>query len=253
MSDVRVEIDGRAATAADLLEASSGFGHFTAMQVRGGRTRGLALHLRRLEEATRELFDAPLDAERVRWCVRHALGGDADASVRVYLHESEPEPAIVVTVKPPGGVASSVRLRSVGYQRPAAHLKHLAAGQGWYSRLARAGGFDDALLVDLDGVISETAIANIGFFDGDGVVWPDAPQLRGITMQLLERALPSRGVPCVRAVTRLADLPSFDGAFVSNARGVAPVAAIDDVDLAVPREVLAALTDAYDAVPWDPL
>ena len=146
-----------------------------------------------------------------------------------------------------------MRLRSVDYQRPAAHIKHLATGQGWYSRRARASGFDDALLVDPDGVISETAIANIGFLDGDGVVWPDAPQLRGITMQLLERALPSRGVPSVRAVTRLADVQFFDGAFVSNARGVAPVDAIDDVGLAVPREALAALTDAYDAVPWDPL
>jgi branched-subunit amino acid aminotransferase/4-amino-4-deoxychorismate lyase len=102
-------------------------------------------------------------------------------------------------------------------------------------------------------VISETAIANIGFFDGDGVVWPDAPQLRGITMQLLDQALPLRGVPCVRAVVRLADVTSFDGAFVANARGVAPVAAIDDVHLAVPREPLVALTDAYDIVPWDPL
>jgi hypothetical protein len=52
---------------------------------------------------------------------------------------------------------------------------------------------------------------------------------------------------------RLADVSSFDGAFVANARGVAPVAAIDDVHLAVPREPLVALTDAYDIVPWDPL
>jgi hypothetical protein len=36
---------------------ASAYGHFTAMQVRGRRTRGLALHLRRLEAATKELFE----------------------------------------------------------------------------------------------------------------------------------------------------------------------------------------------------
>ena len=34
----------------------------------------------------------------------------------------------------------------------------------------------------LDGQISETAIANDGFLDGDGIVWPEAPHLHGITV-----------------------------------------------------------------------
>src|SRR5205814_4396528 len=124
-------------------------------------------------------------------------------------------------------VSTPQRLRSVRYQRPDAHLKHLATGQGYYSRLARRNGFDDALLTSADGAVSETAIANIGFFDESGIVWPDAPLLHGVTMQLLEHRLPELGVPSQRAPVRLADIGAFEGAFLSNARGVDAVKQVD--------------------------
>jgi len=158
---MRIEIDGREVDAAQLWSTASAYGHFTAMQVRGGRTRGLALHLDRLEAATAELFDSGLDRNRVVALIRHALGGHDDASVRVYIFESAEEPAIMVTVKPSGGVSTPQRLQSVRYERPDAHLKHLATGQSYYSRLARRNGFDDALLTGDEGVVSESAIANI--------------------------------------------------------------------------------------------
>jgi branched-subunit amino acid aminotransferase/4-amino-4-deoxychorismate lyase len=252
MSDpLHVEIDGRHASAEELWTTVSGYGHFTAMQVRGRRTRGLALHLRRLEAANRELFDADLDGDRIRWCIRHALHDIEDASVRVYVYESDAEPATVVTVKAPGGVSTPQRLQSVRYQRPDAHLKHLATGQGYYSRVARVNGFDDALLTAADGAISESAIANVGFFDGSGVVWPDAPHLHGITMQLLERMLPELGVASRREPVRLQDITAFAGAFLSNARGVAAVSAVDDVRLPPPDEWMPTVADAYASVPWD--
>ena len=157
----------------------------------------------------------------------------------------------MVTVKQPGGVSSPQRLQSVRYQRPDAHIKHLATGQAFYSRLARRNGFDDALLTASDGIVSESAIANIGFFDGSGVVWPDAPLLHGITMQLLERALPGAGVPSRRAPVRLQDITSFEGAFLSNARGVAAVSQVDGTSLPMPAERMQAVADAYASVPWD--
>ena len=249
----RLEIDGRQVGAEAAMSIAAGFGHFTAMQVRDGRTRGLALHLARLERANRELFGVSLDGERVRTLIRHALGRIVDASVRVYVFETEAEPATMVTVKAPGGVRSPQRLLSVRYQRPDAHLKHLATEQGYYTRLAQRQGFDDALLTDDGGIVSESATANIGFFDGAGVVWPDAPMLHGVTMQLLERTLPDRGVPSRRATIRLSDIPSFEGAFLSYARGVAVVSGVDDVDLPANGARMRILEDAYDAVPWDPI
>ena len=62
-----LEINGRAATAGELRAlALGGYGHFTAMQVRGGRTRGLQLHLDRLDAASREMFGAALEGGQVR-------------------------------------------------------------------------------------------------------------------------------------------------------------------------------------------
>ena len=83
--DVRIEVNGcEADEAAVSLLDHEGWGHFTAMQVRGGRTRGLGLQLARLEAAHREVYGRALSGEEVRARVRHALGGQPDASVRVY-------------------------------------------------------------------------------------------------------------------------------------------------------------------------
>jgi branched-subunit amino acid aminotransferase/4-amino-4-deoxychorismate lyase len=248
---IHVEIDGHPTSAEALWSIASGYGHFTAMQVRGRATRGLALHLARLEEATRALFGTGLDGERVRGLVRHALGETEDASVRVYVFESDTRPATMVTVRPPGGVATPQRLMSVVYQRPDAHLKHLATGQAYYGRLARRAGFDDALLTRADGVVSESAVANVGFLDVDGVVWPDAPLLHGITMQLLEQRLPELGIPSRRTPVRLADVPAYEGAFLSNARGIAVVSDLDGTPVRAPAARLRAIADAYASVPWD--
>ena len=129
--------------------ALDGSGHFTSMQVRGGRIRGLDLHLARLDEGSRELFGSGLDGERVRSCIRHALAGDVrDASVRVMVHEAADHGAqsVMVTLRPPfNGPDHALALQPVGYQRTLAHVKHLGGfGQGHHARMARRAGFDDA-------------------------------------------------------------------------------------------------------------
>ena len=101
------------------------------------------------------------------------------------------------------------------------------------------------------GVISEGAITNIGFFNGDELVWPDAPALRGITMQILERTLPGHGVSSRHGPVHTADLRSFTAAFVTNSHGIAPVAEIDDVILPVDDSLTRILTEAYESAGWD--
>jgi branched-subunit amino acid aminotransferase/4-amino-4-deoxychorismate lyase len=250
---VTIEMDGAEPDADRLWETVTGYGHFTAMQVRNGRTRGLSLHMERLDAANRETFGIGIDPERVRSLIRHALGDTADASVRVYLYEGEHRPATIVTVRPPGEVTNPQRLRSIRYQRPDAHIKHVTTDQGHYRRQVQGEGFDDALLTDDSGRISETTMANIGFFDGTGVVWPDARMLHGITMQLLERALPDSGVSSRSVPVHLRDIPSFDGAFLTNARGIATIAVVDDVGMGRSPERMESVADAYASVPWDPL
>jgi branched-subunit amino acid aminotransferase/4-amino-4-deoxychorismate lyase len=255
VATVHIEVDGAAPTPEQLRErALDGYGHFTAMQVRAGRVRGLALHLARLDAADRELFGTCLDRARVRAYVRHALAtaGTADASVRVNVYEAG---SVLVTVRPPGAMPEGpLRLRSVPYQRALAHLKRTADfGQAYYLRLVARGGYDEALLTGAGGVVSEGGITNVGFLDGTGVLWPDAPALAGITMQLLEPRLAGAGLPTRRGPVRLADLTSFAAAFVTNSRGIAPVGSVDDVPVPVDPGLMKTLADVYDAVPWDEL
>ncbi|HXC81131.1 MAG TPA: aminotransferase class IV [Trebonia sp.] len=250
----RVEIDGRPATAEQLrASALGGYGHFTAMQVRNGRARGLDLHLARLAAGNRELFDAALDAAAVRDHIRHALGDSGDASVRVYVCELADRPSVIVTVRPPGGMPGGPwKLQSVPYQRAVAHIKHVGDfGQGYYQRLARGNGFDEALLTGPEAEIAEGSITNVGFCDGASIIWPAAPALAGITMQLLDRELPATGLTSRRARVRVPDVGSFTGAFVTNARGIAAVGQIDGHVLAVDGKLMTTLTDAYQSVSWD--
>jgi branched-subunit amino acid aminotransferase/4-amino-4-deoxychorismate lyase len=252
---LHVEIGGRPASAEQLSAlAQDSYGHFTAMQVRAGRVRGLDLHLARLTVANQELFGAGLDPGTVREHIRAALGEDRrDASVRVYVLELLGQPSVVVTVRPPGGMPQVPwKLQAVPYQRSLAHIKHAADfGQGYYLRLAHRNGFDEALLTGPGDVISEGSITNVGFCDGATIVWPDAPALAGITMQLLDRELPTAGLASRRARVRVADVGSFSAVFVTNARGIAAVAQIDGHAVPVDAGLITALTAAYQSAAWD--
>lgn len=57
----RIELNGAPAGSLDLAGAF-GYGHFTAMQVRDGKVRGLDVHLDRLGHATLDRTDTRLGA-----------------------------------------------------------------------------------------------------------------------------------------------------------------------------------------------
>ncbi|MFJ6674902.1 aminotransferase class IV [Actinosynnema sp. NPDC091369] len=248
---LRIEIDGGPPTT-DRLAAGllANYGHFTAMQVRDRRVKGLDLHLRRLDAANRELYGAGLAGDHVRALIAHALGDVRDAAVRVVVFGLG-EPSVLVAVRPPTTPpVTPQRLVPVTYTRPLPHVKHVGGfGQIHHGKRAEQAGYDDALLTTSDGVVVEGAIANIGFFDHDGgVVWPRADWLHGITMQLLERELPTR-----REVVRLADVGRYRGAFLANSIGLVGVSRIDDVEYPVDDPALDRVRAAYDAVPADPV
>ncbi|MFJ1619407.1 MULTISPECIES: aminotransferase class IV family protein [unclassified Streptomyces] len=252
------EFDGRPATEADLrIPAFLGYGHFTAMQVRDGRVRGLDLHLARLDAASQELFERGLDGDRVRALVRHALDGAGvrDASVRVhgFLPSEDAETTVMVTVRGPARKSAEPHaLMSVPYARTVPHIKRPGEfGQTYYARLAGRAGFDEALLTLPGGVVTEGAITNIGFWDGTSVVWPDAPCLLGITMALLERELPGAGLESVRRPVTLEGLGAFRSAFLTNSQGIAPVRRIDDTEFAVDEELMKRIGQAYEGARWD--
>lgn len=255
----RVEIDGRAATVEEIWELDmSTQGHFTAMQVRGRQTLGLDFHLKRLDAATRELFGAGLDGERVRSCIKHALADhieDASVRVNVFRPGSAGDVTVVVSVRPPASAPPEGQtLQTIEYQRPDPHIKHASGfGQGYYRGLANGNGFEEALFVGSDGLISEGSITNIGFIDGDAIVWPNAPALLGVMMQVLQRELDTGGVSWRYGPVRVTDLASIDGAFVTNSHGMASIARIDDLGMPTDSELMRTASELLAAARYDPI
>jgi branched-subunit amino acid aminotransferase/4-amino-4-deoxychorismate lyase len=248
--DVTIEVNGGPADqgTADLLDYE-GWGHFTAMQVRGGRTRGLDLHLSRLEAAHREAYGRTLSGAEVRDRIRHALAGRAAASVRVYGYWA----GLIVTVREPQDMPPRPHsMTALQFQRPLARLKHVGSwGQGRFREIALAAGFDEGLLVDETGRISEGTITNVGFWRDGVVIWPQAPKLAGITMLVLRRQLTAAGIGQAEEPVRVADLPGYDGMLLCNSRGWAPVGRVDDLVMAQDEVFTSVIAAALDAGPAD--
>jgi branched-subunit amino acid aminotransferase/4-amino-4-deoxychorismate lyase len=248
--DVTIEVNGREAGQAEVsLLEHEGWGHFTAMQVRGGRTRGLDLHLARLEAAHQEVYGRPLGGQEVRNRIRHALGGRPDASVRVYGYWA----GLIVTVRKPQDTPDRPHsMKVVEFQRPLARLKHVGSwGQGRSSDAALAAGFDEGLLTDETGRISEGTVTNVGFWREGTVVWPDAPKLDGITMLVLRRQFEAAGVGQAEETVRVQDLPRYGGMILCNSRGWAPVGRVDDQVISQDEAFTAVIKAALGSCPWD--
>jgi branched-subunit amino acid aminotransferase/4-amino-4-deoxychorismate lyase len=248
--DVTIEVDGRQADQATIsLLDHEGWGHFTAMQVREGRVRGLDLHLSRLAAAHHEVYGRALDGQQVRARIRHALGARLHASVRVYGYWA----GLIVTVRAPQDTPDRPHsMTAVHFQRPLARLKHVGSwGQGRFRQLALDGGFDESLLVDETGRISEGTITNVGFWRDGTVIWPQAPKLDGITMLILRRQLAAAGVPQAEEPVRVQDLPGQHGMILCNSRGWAPVGRVDDLKIPQDEAFTAAIAAAINACPWD--
>jgi branched-subunit amino acid aminotransferase/4-amino-4-deoxychorismate lyase len=248
--EVTIEVNGREAgpEAVSLLE-HEGWGHFTAMQVRGGRARGLDLHLARLEAAHQEVYGRALGGQEIRNRIRHALGGRPDASVRVYGYWA----GLIVTVREPQGMPDRPHaMTAVPFQRPLARLKHVGSwGQGRFRESALAAGFDEGLLIDETGRISEGTITNVGFCRDGTVIWPDAPKLDGITMLVLRQQLTAAGVEQAEEPVRVSELPGYDGMILCNSRGWAPVGRVDDLVIPQDETFNGVIAAAIDGCPRD--
>jgi branched-subunit amino acid aminotransferase/4-amino-4-deoxychorismate lyase len=258
-----VHRNGRPATAEELAPlAFAGYAHFTAMQVRGGRIRGLDLHLERLRSASVELFGRALPDDRVRSYLRAALeAGPADLSLTATVYPpvgeftvagADAEPEVLVRTgpaasAPPGPLA----LAAVEYERVVPAVKHVGeVAKTYFLRQAVEQGFDDAAFVDRRGRFSEATIWNLAFWDGTAVVWPEAEMLGGVTMGILRRQLERLDVPQRVHEVTLADLPAMAGAVVMNSwtPGVA-VCRIGAVSVPEAPSFLALLHRAYQAEP----
>ena len=255
--ETRLWIDGAPADVDALTTAALvNYGHFTAMQVRAGRVRGLQHHLQRVEAAHRELFGHGLDLEHVQALWAQAAAVTPDAYLRAtFFQDSSASTRVLVVVRDPVDPSTSPqRLTAVDYVRPFAHLKHVGTfAQIRHGEQAERAGYDDALLITPAGHIAETTMANVGFLADDRVVWPSAPMLHGIGQRLIQNAIPDAGLRQEHAPVALDDLHGLDAAFTINSVGVAPVGQIDTHRFGSPHARLRRIIELHDALPWDRL
>lgn len=238
--------------------AQVNYGHFTTMQVRERRVRGFGLHLQRLATATRELFGSDLDIDRVRAQVRQLLD-DEPVSLRITVFSAELDRAhLERAVAPDVLIATSparsprcgpLRVQSIRHERVLPRIKHIGMFDLLYLwRQARIAGFDDFVLTTAAGEIAEGSTWNIGFWDGRRVVWPSAPALPGITLQLLDAGLRDQGVESVTRPVLCDQLSGFRSAFMLNSRSVGPlIESIDTQRFEVDGELLRMLTAACES------
>lgn len=268
MSLPQIEINGVPASTQAVLAVTSGYGHFTSLQVRDGAVAGLSLHFQRLADATQRLFGSTLDLAQLRvWLQQAVQNANAlsAASVRIVVHSAHfnrerPEASAAVDVMIAVSAAIErkqvplrVQLRS--YERELPQVKHLATfGLLWQRREARLAAYDDALFATHAGLVSEGSVWNIGFWDGSRVIWPQAPMLDGISQQVLKLGLARNGVTSEVRELRADKLRELRSAFACNANGVAvPIASIDDIGFDPAPEFIAELLRCYRSVEPEPI
>jgi len=224
-----VHRNGRPATAVELAPlAFLGYAHFTSMQVRGGQVRGLDLHLERLRAASSKLFGHALPDEKVREFLRAAIAAgpsDLTLTATVYppageftVDATDVEPAVLVRTGPAAfGPEGPLSLAVVDHERFMPTIKHVGEpAKTYFLRRAAEQGFDDAVMVDRHGRVSEATIWNLAFWDGEAVVWPDAAILAGTAMGIVQRQLDRLEVRQRVREVKVADLPLLAGALVMN-------------------------------------
>ncbi|MFI2912567.1 aminotransferase class IV family protein [Streptomyces sp. PDY-4] len=256
------ELNGRPVTPDALLTlALTNYGHFTSMRVDEGRVRGLGLHMERLVRDCHVVMGAELDPERVLGYVRQAtsdLTGSFvvrvtifDPAVTMGRPDKADNPHVLVTVRPAADLPMPpLRVKSVRYERDVPTVKHAGLfGSLHARRTALLDGADDALFIGPDDRVSEGGTWNVGFISEDGVVWPKADVLPGVTMALLQQSGPHSTAPVA-----LAEAQGMQAAFATNTTiGVRALSSIDDVPMTTEHPLLIQLRDSYLAIPGERL
>lgn len=253
MLDAMAQMNGRPVTLDELQTlALTNYGHFTSFRVDNGRVRGFSLHLDRLVRDCQVLFAVDLDPARVRALIAQAAPATGSVTIRVTVFDpatdlghpsAAADPQVLVTQRPAGTLPlPPLTAQTVAHARDLPEVKSIGLfGSLRRRRAAQLAGFDDALFTESSGLICEGVTWNVGFFDGQHVIWPEATYLPGITMKLLQTGFPHKIAP-----VSVTDLPSMELAFATNAAiGVRAITMVNDVAYPSASAVVDELRETY--------
>ena len=214
----------------------NGWGLFTTLHVFDGTPFAFEKHWRRLEkDSARTHCPFPFDAEKVRGYLGEVLRANqvVEGCARIYAiynqvghwrsDESFPPVDLFLcsTDLPTFRQPARLNLREHGRYAasPLAGVKVTSwLNNVWNFYEAQQAGFDEVVLLNERGEVSECTAANVFCVRGGRVLTPplDSGCLEGITRSILLEIGPRAGVSCEEAVLRPADLFSADEVFISS-------------------------------------
>ena len=246
-----------------------GWGIFTTLRISRGESFAFERHWRRLEKDA-GIVHLPLShtSAKVRVHLHEVIRANqvTDGCARIYLvynkvgfwQSDEPRPAVDLIIYSSGlpSYSEPMRLTVREHGRhaasPLAGVKSISwLPNVWAVAEAQKEGFDEVVLLNERGEVSECTAANI-FAAKDGKVFTpplSSGCLEGVTRGILHEISPDIGVPVIEKNLRLEDLYSADEVFISSTnRNVIGVGEIAGIKIAgAPGPVTRKLDDVFEA------
>jgi len=225
-----------------------GDGFFETLRVENGHPHFLNDHLERLRASAQAFrLDLPAVAWKERLDRLLTANGllTGPAAVKILLTRGKAQslglptsatPTLVIYARPyqppspeeyrcgwPVVVFPERRTTFIGRYKSLNYLFYLAARQ-----YALDAGAREALILEVDGRVSEGAATSLLLFRQDRYLTPEAPStLPGVTLAVLARALQQEGINLARRTLDLAELQQADGLWLVNSlMGVMPASAL---------------------------
>lgn len=218
-----------------------GDGVFTTIKVKNGVPELLDLHLIRLEEQCKTLkiippkiFLSDIEALILKnkaligvWRLKLIVTGGKSAHLNLQTREYGNFVMLLTEAQEFSSKKIKLTLFPSSIKRPTSHLKTLSyLDRLWISEYAFERGFDDAVLLSLDGYITETAFSNIFWYSNGAFFVPDPSLelLMGITITHWIAILKSQGYKIHFVKEKIEKISTHVQLFICNAiKGVLPV------------------------------
>ncbi len=230
-----------------------GWGIFTTLRISRGEAFAYERHWRRLDkDAAITHLPVPYNAAKVRVHLHEVIRANkvTDGCARIYLvynsvgfwqsDETRPQVDLLICTAPLPEYSTSVRLGLRPHARHAASALSGVKSISWLNNVwtvaeATKEGFDEVVLLNERGEVSECTSANIFIAKNGKVFTPplNAGCLEGVTRGILMEIAPEAGVSVVEQSLRPEDLYSADEVFISSTnRNVIGVGEIADHPIA---------------------
>lgn len=243
-----------------------GAGIFETILARDGRPFYLPRHIARLQRSCQELgIDVELDADALGEVIEDLLENNSlkaiDARVKILLtpgdtsaHLSHRDPTVLVNtapyIRPSLHIPWKLTLPGTVLSSPAAmHKTTSYMGYRLALHRAHAEGFDDTILLDRFGHVSETSVASLLLFRGETLQLPSSPDaLPGITRRVIAEIAQQRGMEVIESPVSPGELGEGYSVCVCNALlGPFPVGKIDAMEVPpLDSQFLSGLREAWE-------